>query len=139
MTSITSFLKSKLEAWVTFEELDGLEFKVAYLAREEINKIRDAATSKVYVPKFKNYEEKFDAEKFAAKLVESVVLDWKGLTLEKLLNLAPIDVPEGIDLTTEISYSKEEAAALFSNSPPLELWLTSVVSDLETFRSLSKK
>lgn len=138
-TSISSFLKTKLIAWVPFEELPGLKFKLAYLSREELTKLRDAATRKSFNHRTKSTEEEFDLKLFTDLFIAQAVLGWEGLTLEKATNLVPIDVPPEVDMNTEIDYSKEEAKTLFANSTALELWLHSIVSDLETFRSCSEK
>jgi hypothetical protein len=138
-TSISSFLKTKLIAWVPFDELPGLKFKLAYLSREELTKIRDAATRKSYNHRTKNTEEEFDLKLFTSLFIDQAVLGWEGLTLEKATNLVPIEVPEGIDINTEIEYSREEAKLFFSNSTALELWLHSIVSDLETFRNCAER
>lgn len=138
-TSISSFLKAKLVAWVPFEELPGLKFKLAYLSREELTRIRDAATRKTYNHRTKSSEEEFDLKAFTDYFIAQAVVGWEGLTLEKATNLVPIEVPEGVDINSEIEYTPAEAKLLFANSTALELWLHSIVSDLETFRNCAEK
>ena len=54
---LTTYLKTKLEAWVPFEGFDGFEVKVAYLSREELTKIRNSVTRVSFNPKTRQRED----------------------------------------------------------------------------------
>lgn len=137
--SLTSYLKSKLISWVPFEEIPGLEFQVAFLSREELNKIRNAATRITFNPKSRVKEEEFNIELFGELIIKEAILGWKGLTLERASLLIPLEIPEGVDPNTELDFSVEESKVLFRNSTALDLWLNSIISDLETFRTVGKR
>jgi hypothetical protein len=72
-------LTNKLEAWIEFEGFDGFEVKVAYLSRDELNKIRNTVTRVSWSPKTRQKEETIDNELFIREFVKACVLDWKGL------------------------------------------------------------
>jgi hypothetical protein len=135
MTTLSSYLKSKLEAWVPFDGFDGFEVKLAYLSREELGKIRSAVTRTTFNPKTRQKEETTDSELFVKEFVKSAVLDWKGFTFDIATKILPMDVPADIDPSTEIEYSEENALDLSKNSPAFDGWLNDVIFDLEIFRN----
>ena len=130
---LTSYMKTKLEAWVPFD--DDFEIKVAHLSREELGKIRNAALRISFNPKSRQKEETVDSDIFIKEFVKAAVLDWKGFTLEKAMSLLPIEVPSDVDTSVEVEYSQENALELAKNSPVFDGWLNDVVLDLEGFRA----
>lgn len=132
---LTTYLKTKLEAWVPLEGFEPFEVKVAYLSREELTKIRNAVTRVAFNPKTRQREDNIDSELFVKEFVKAVVLDWKGLTLDIASKLLPLEVPEGVDLSQEVEFSQESALDLSKNSPVFDGWLNDVTFDLERFRS----
>lgn len=135
MSKLSSFLKTKLEAWVPFEGFDGFEVKLAYLSRDELNKIRIACTRTSFNPKTRQKEETVDSELFVKAFVGAAVLDWKGFTLEHATKLLPIEVPADVDLASTIDYSPEDALALAKDSSVFDGWLNDTIFDLEMFRT----
>jgi hypothetical protein len=132
---LTTYLKTKLEAWVPLEGFDGFEVKVAYLSREELTKLRNSVTRVAFNPKTRQREDNIDSELFVKEFVKAVVLDWKGLTLDIASKLLPLDVPADVDLSQEIEFSQESALDLSKNSPVFDGWLNDVTFDLERFRT----
>lgn len=132
---LTTYLKTKLEAWVPFEGFDGFEVKVAYLSREELTKIRNSVTRIAFNPKTRQREDNIDSELFVKEFVKAVVLDWKGLTLDIASKLLPLEVPADVDMAQEIEFSQESALDLSKNSPVFDGWLNDVTFDLERFRT----
>ena len=131
---LTSYLKTKLEAWVPFDE-EGFEVKLAHLSREELTKIRNAATRISFNPKSRQKEETVDSDIFVKEFVKAAVLDWKGFTLEKATKLLPLEIPEDVDFNTEVEFSQENALDLAKNSTVFDGWLNDVIFDLEAFRT----
>lgn len=131
---LTSYLKTKLEAWVPFDE-EGFEVKLAHLSREELTKIRNAATRISFNPKSRQKEETVDSDIFVKEFVKAAVLDWRGFTLEKATKLLPLEIPEDVDFNTEVEFSQENALDLAKNSPVFDGWLNDVIFDLEAFRT----
>lgn len=132
---LTTYLTTKLEAWVPMEGFEPFEIKIAYLSREELTKIRNAVTRVAFNPKTRQREDNIDSELFLKEFVKSVVLDWKGLTLDIASKLLPLDVPADVDLSQEIEFSQESALDLSKNSPVFDSYLNDVCFDLERFRT----
>jgi hypothetical protein len=127
-------LTNKLEAWIEMEGFDGFEVKVAYLTRDEIQKIRNLVTRTSWSPKTRQKEETIDNELFISEFVKAGVKDWKGFTLRHAARLLPIAVPEDADLDELIDFSPEEAVALSNNSTVFDSWLNDVIFDLANFQ-----
>ena len=127
-------LTNKLEAWIEMEGFNGFEVKVAYLSRDELNKIRNTVTRTSWSPKTRQKEETIDNELFMREFTKAGVLDWKGLTLEHASKLLPLDVSDVEDMSVEIEYSPEEAIALTEHSNVFDSWLNDVIFDLANFQ-----
>ena len=134
MSKLSSMLTNKLEAWIEMEGFDGFEVKVAYLTRDEIQKIRNLVTRTSWSPKTRQKEETIDNELFISEFVKAGVKDWKGFTLRHAARLLPIAVPEDADLDELIDFSPEEAVALSNNSTVFDSWLNDVIFDLANFQ-----
>ena len=134
MSKLSSMLTNKLEAWIEMEGFDGFEVKVAYLSRDELNKIRNTVTRVSWSPKTRQKEETVDSDLFISEFVKACVVDWKGFTLAHASRLLPLEIPEGADLNTEVEFTPEEAVALASNSNVFDAWLNDVIFDLANFQ-----
>lgn len=134
MSTLSSYLKGKLEAWVPVEGLDGFEVKLGYLSREDINKIRQAATRVSFNNRARVKQEEFDQDIFIKEFIKATVLDWKGFTIKVASQILPVVVPEGVSEDTVIEFSVEEATTLARESTFFDTWLNEVVFDLQTFR-----
>lgn len=134
MSKLSSMLTNKLEAWIEMEGFDGFEVKVAYLSRDELNKIRNTVTRVSWSPKTRQKEETVDSDLFISEFVKACVVDWKGFTLGHASRLLPLEIPEGADLNTEVEFTPEEAVALASNSNVFDAWLNDVIFDLANFQ-----
>ena len=134
MSKLSSYLTNKLEAWIEMEGFDGFEVKVAYLSRDELNKIRTSVTRVSWSPKTRQKEENIDSELFMREFVKACVLDWKGLNLKHASRLLPLQIPEGTDLEEEIPFTQEDAVSLSANSNIFDTWLNDVIFDLANFQ-----
>jgi len=127
-------LKDKLEAWVAVDGYPGFEVKLAYLSRPEIEKIRKSCTSVTFNKRTHLKEEDVDTEAFTKVLVKASVLEWKGLTLDTLSKLAPVEIPKGATETDEIEYTPEDAYELVKASPDFDRWINDTIFELDNFR-----
>lgn len=134
MSKLSTYLTNKVEAWIEMEGFDGFEVQVAYLSREELNKIRQATTRVSWSPKTRQKEETIDSELFVREFVKACVLNWKGFTLDHASRLLPLDIPEGTSMEEEIEFTPEEAIALAANSTTFDAWLNDVIFDLANFQ-----
>jgi hypothetical protein len=134
MSKLSSYLTNKLEAWIEMEGFDGFEVKVAYLSRDELNKIRTSVTRVSWSPKTRQKEENIDSDLFMREFVKACVLDWKGLNLKHASRLLPLQIPEGTDMEEEIPFTQEDAISLSANSNIFDTWLNDVIFDLANFQ-----
>jgi hypothetical protein len=134
MSTLSSYLKNKLEAWVPVEGLDGFEVKLGYLSREDINKIRTAATRVSFNNRARVKQEELDNDLFIKEFIKATVLDWKGFTLKVASQLLPVVIPEGVSEDEVVDFTVEEAITLARESTFFDTWLNEVVFDLQTFR-----
>ena len=123
--------------WIDFPGLKGFEVEVANLSRKELTGLRKKCTTTKFDRKTRQAVENLDEDKFIVEFTNSVVKNWKGLTLGHLETLILIDIDEQ-DPEKELEYSTENAETLVSSSTEFDTWLNEVVFDLDNFRSGSK-
>jgi len=124
-------------AWIDFPGLKGFEVEVANLSRKELTGLRKKCTSTKFDRKTRQALEVLDEEKFVTEFTNSVVKNWRGLTLEHLETLILVDI-SGEDASKELEFTKENAETLVSSSTEFDTWLNEVVFDLDNFRTGSK-
>jgi hypothetical protein len=123
--------------WVDFPGLKGFEVEVANLSRKELTGLRKKCTTTKFDRKTRQAVETLDEEKFVTEFTNSVIKNWKGLTLEHLETLLLVNI-EGQDPKKELEYSADNAETLVSSSTEFDTWLNEVVFDLDNFRTGSK-
>jgi hypothetical protein len=133
MSTLGAYLTNKLETWAEVDGVSGFEVKVAYLSREELNKIRAATSTTKFNRATRQPEQVTDDELFVKEYVKATVLDWKGLTLKAASQLMPMSFDDEVDLTTEVEFSPEDAQMLVEQSTIFDTWLNDVALDLSRF------
>jgi hypothetical protein len=123
--------------WIDFPGLKGFEVEVANLSRKELTGLRKKCTTTKFDRKTRQAVESLDEDKFVVEFTNSVVKNWKGLTLGHLETLILVDI-EGQDPEKELEYSTENAETLVSSSTEFDTWLNEVVFDLDNFRTERK-
>jgi hypothetical protein len=123
--------------WVDFPGLPGFQVEVANLSRKELNGLRKKCTTTKFDRKTRQAVEELSEEKFITEFSNSVIKNWKGLTLEHLETLLLVDI-SGQDATKELEYTVDNAETLVSSSSEFDTWLNEVVFDLDNFRTGSK-
>ena len=123
--------------WIDFPGLKGFEIEVANLSRKELTGLRKKCTTTKFDRKTRQAVESLDEDKFVVEFTNSVVKNWKGLTLGHLETLILVDI-EGQDPEKELEYSTENAETLVSSSTEFDTWLNEVVFDLDNFRTERK-
>jgi len=124
--------------WVDFPGLEGFKVEVANLSRKELTGLRKKCTTTKFDRKTRQAVEELDEEKFIIEFTNSVIKNWKGLTLEHLETLLLVDISNQ-DAKKELDYSEENAETLVSSSTEFDTWLNEVVFDLDNFRTGSKR
>ena len=123
--------------WVDFPGLPGFQVEVANLSRKELNGLRKKCTTTKFDRKTRQAVEELSEEKFITEFSNSVIKNWKGLTLKHLETLLLVDI-SGQDATKELEYTVDNAETLVSSSSEFDTWLNEVVFDLDNFRTGSK-
>jgi hypothetical protein len=123
--------------WIDFPGLKGFEVEVANLSRKELTGLRKKCTTTKFDRKTRQAVESLDEDKFVVEFTNSVIKNWKGLTLEHLETLLLVDI-DGQDASKELEYSQDNAETLVSSSTEFDTWLNEVVFDLDNFRTGSK-
>ena len=124
--------------WVDFPGLEGFKVEVANLSRKELTSLRKKCTTTKFDRKTRQAVEELDEDKFIVEFTNSVIKNWKGLTLEHLETLLLVDISNQ-DPKKELEYSEENAETLVSSSTEFDTWLNEVVFDLDNFRTGSKR
>ena len=86
--------------WVDFPGLPGFQVEVANLSRKELNGLRKKCTTTKFDRKTRQAIEELSEEKFITEFSNSVIKNWKGLTLEHLETLLLVDI-SGQDATKD--------------------------------------
>ena len=121
-------------AWVDYPSLEGFSVEVTNLSRKELTSLRKKCTTQKFDRKTRAISEGLDEDKFVTHFTQSVIKNWKGLTLDHLETLLLID--KGLaDGSDELPYSKDNAEQLVSQSNEFDTWLNEVVFDLDNFRA----
>ena len=123
--------------WIDFPGLKGFEIEVANLSRKELTGLCKKCTTTKFDRKTRQAVESLDEDKFVVEFTNSVVKNWKGLTLGHLETLILVDI-DGQDPEKELEYSTENAETLVSSSTEFDTWLNEVVFDLDNFRTERK-
>jgi hypothetical protein len=123
--------------WIDFPGLKGFEVEVANLSRKELTGLRKKCTTTKFDRKTRQAVESLDEDKFVVEFTNSVIKNWKGLTLAHLETLLLVDI-DGQDVSKELEYSQDNAETLVSSSTEFDTWLNEVVFDLDNFRTGSK-
>lgn len=117
-------------------DLKGFEVSVAYVSREELQKIRSKCLVTKFDKKTRQPQESVDDKLFLQLYVNKVIRGWKGLKLKYLQELVLVDLGSA-DPESELEYSEENALQLMQNSIPFDTWITGVVSDISFFNKHS--
>lgn len=106
--------KSAEDIAVWFEWNEDLSFKLLYLRRALIDKLRRASTKRKFGMRGK-YTEEPDPIYFSELFVKKAVVDWKGLTYKNIQDVCePLEIEEK-DLTKEIKFDPENLEFLAQN------------------------
>lgn len=134
--SLKSLLVPSKQVEAEFPGLPGFKVDISFLSRETLIGLRKKATKTVMKGRL-GIQEELNDELFLELYVGATIKGWKGLTLNYLSQLAPVDL-EGQDLTAELEYSAENALFLMKASSSFDSWISDQVQDLGNFQKNSK-
>ena len=130
--SLKSIIKESATIEEDFPGYPGFVITLAYPGRQQLNKIRKAASHQKMNRKTHQVEDVLDDEKFLHKFVEAVIKGWKGFKVSYLQELALVDA-EGLNSEDEVPFSVENALVLMENSPDFDSFITDMTTDMENF------
>ncbi len=133
MMDLKKLMVDTKAVWIDFPGLKGFEVEVANLSRKELTGLRKKCTTTKFDRKTRQAVESLDEDKFVVEFTNSVIKNWKGLTLAHLETLLLVDI-DGQDVSKELEYSQDNAETLVSSSAEFDTWLNEVVFDLDNFR-----
>ena len=130
--SLASLMTPSKTVSIDFPDMEGFTVDLCYLAREELLKLRSKCLKQKFNKKTRAFEETLDEDTFLIEYVDAVIKNWVGLKYDHLRQLILIET-EGLDLETELPFTKENAELLMKNSSDFDTWVTESVGDLENF------
>lgn len=117
-------------------ELEGFVIDIAYVPREELQKIRQKCLVTKFDKKTRQPTESVDDKLFLKLYTEKVLRGWKGLKLKYLKELLPVDLGSA-NPEMELEFTVENALELMQNSTVFDTWLTGVINDISFFNKNS--
>jgi hypothetical protein len=130
--SLATLMTPSKTVSIDFPDMEGFTVDLCYLAREELLKLRSKCLKQKFNKKTRAFEETLDEDTFLIEYVDAVIKNWVGLKYDYLRQLILIET-EGLDLETELPFTKENAELLMKNSSDFDTWVTESVGDLENF------
>ena len=121
-------------AWVAYPGFEGFEVEVVNLGREKLIALRKSCIETRFDRKSRIPVEELNEKKFVKEFTKASVKNWRGLKLDYLDQLMPVDITAQ-DPNVELDYSEENAELLVTNSGDFDAWLNDTVFDLDNFRS----
>ena len=134
---ISNFITKEKTVEVEFPGCEGFKVKLAYLSREELQKIRNKCLTTTIDRKTRQPKQELNEDLFLKSYIPLVLKDWSGFKLKYLTELTPVDFPEDQDLEVEVEYTEKNAITLMTNSTIFDAWLSEVISDVANFNKSS--
>lgn len=128
--SLKSLLVPSKNVEVEYPGMPGFKISLAYLSRETLISIRKKATKTTF--KHRTQQDELDDKLFLKLYAEAAIKGWRGLTVEYLSQLVPIN-SEGAEATSEVEYDPETALDLMQASADFESFISDSVTDLANF------
>lgn len=124
----------ELVADFSLPDLPGATFRLAHVTRADgLTKITERCTRIEWDREKKTQVEVVDQDVFAAECAKAIFRGWDGLTVGKLASLLPLDVAEGVDLTTPVPFDLGTAATILRHALTFAKWAVSTAADPANF------
>lgn len=134
--SLKTILVPSKSVTVEYPGHPNFKIDVSFLSRETLINLRKKATKQAF--KGRQTTEEVNDDLFLQLYVDASIKGWKGLTLEILGQLAPIDVGS-MSPDDELEYSQENALMLMRSSSDFDGFISETVTDLGNFQKSSKQ
>lgn len=123
---------------VPYPRFKNFVLKMCYLPREKLTSIREKHVVISFNRVTRQREETVDTDKFMNDYIKEAVVGWKGLTMEIVKSLVPIEVVEA-DLKTEVPYDHEDALWLVKNSSEFDSFISDTMNQVDVFSVTNKE
>lgn len=138
MKSLNSMIKADTIIEAEHPEFSGLVVNVGFVSREKTRGMIERATVSKYSKATHQLESEVDNDLFLKLYTKALVKGWKGLKMEYLLELAPVDIGDSA-LDEEVEFNDANALLLMQNSNAFDQWLSGVSSDIKNFSKSNSK
>lgn len=114
------------------------EVRLRLLNKSHVERITKSSTVPKYNRELKAHVDEIDPEKYNRAVAAEAIVGWDGLTMALLSTLVPINEEAIEHPEDEFEFSVTNAESLIMHSVEFSSWLVERVSDLDSFRRLSK-
>jgi len=111
--------------------------KIAYASKFILTNIREIARESFTNPRTREREERLNDDKLRSEYARQIIIDWRGLTGEKLQRILPGLKIVGKDKGEDIPYSSVIAEALLEVSLEFENWAIDMATDVENYSHIA--
>jgi hypothetical protein len=139
MKGLKNVLLPQKTVTIEYPGLEGLEFDLTFLSKEEISKIMKKCTKRKVDPKTRQVVEEVDDDMFLATYIKAIVKGWRGFKFKYLSEFTIWDANEVEDEEEEIEFDIEDAIALTKASPMFDNWVSAQIEDLGNFTAQKSK
>lgn len=129
LEKLISTNEQSYEMWIEFKDF---EIKIRYIDKAELQSIMKRSKVRKFDRRTHQPLENYSDEKLSRHLAH-LILDWRGLTLEKLAELVPIEV-QASEADKPVPFSEKNAETLVQQAYGLDNFLMATVTDLQAFR-----
>jgi len=130
---VNETLAKGMSVWAVYEDVPGFEIEVAWVGRDEMQKIYAKCTRRRWNRQARRMEDVPDREKLVALWAERAIKDWRGLTLGGLVKLVPIELKAEDDSKAVIECTPENKAALLKHNADFDDFVLAIATDSEVF------
>jgi len=119
--------------WKEYPDVPGFEVEVAFLGKQEMIRIYDDCTERIWDREERKARRELSRQKVAQIWAERVIKNWRGLTVGNVQKFYPIKKVGNIKDSTVIEPTQENKVALLWNSADFENWILAVATSPEHF------
>jgi len=139
MNGLKGILLPEKTVTIEYPGLEGLEFDLTFLSKDEIARIMKKCTRKKVDPKTRQMKEEVDDDLFLSTYIKAVIKNWRGFKYKYLNEFTIWDESQVDDVEDEIDFDIEDAIELTKASPAFDNWISAQIEDLGNFTAQNLK
>jgi len=136
---VNKALEKGMTVWAEFDVVEGFEVEVAFVGREEMQKLYNKCTKRQYSRQTRRVEDVTNRDKLLKLWADRAIKSWKGLTLKKLQRLLPIELSSDIDPNSAVECTLENKVALLKHNAEFDDFVLAIATDSEVFMEHRKE